>query len=85
MIEGPPRLEELDLLAQRRVGRLTRRIVREMLEPGWMRTEPVLNHARLYFPDFALGGDGDGEGQRDGARSGAQVEQAALAGEGRAL
>lgn len=53
MIEGPPVLDELDLLAQRRVAGLTERIVSSLLSPAWMQTDSVLGHARLFFDDFS--------------------------------
>jgi hypothetical protein len=52
VIEGPPRLEELDLLGQQRISRLTRRLIGRFLGPPWLRTEPTLAHARLFFDDF---------------------------------
>ena len=55
VIEGPLALDELDLAGQRRVARLTRRFLAEMLRPRWFQTEPVLAHARAFFPDFAPG------------------------------
>lgn len=53
VIEGPLALGELDLLRQERVAGLTRRLVAEILRPGWLRTEPLLAHARLFFDDLA--------------------------------
>jgi Zn-dependent protease with chaperone function len=52
MIEGSPTLGNLDLLAQRRVAGLTRRLVDVLLSHRWMQTEPVLAHARLFFEDY---------------------------------
>ena len=52
MIEGSPALEELDLLAQTRVERLTRRLIDRFLSPRWMRSAPVLAHAHLFFEDY---------------------------------
>jgi len=53
MIEAPPALNELDLLAQARVAGLTRRLIDVLLGPKWMQSEPVLAHARLFFEDYA--------------------------------
>ncbi|MCE9545001.1 MAG: M48 family metalloprotease [Planctomycetia bacterium] len=53
MIEGPLALNELDLLAQRRVAVLTRRVLDALLAPKWMQTESILAHARLFFDDYS--------------------------------
>lgn len=52
MIEGPPVLEELDLLGQVKVARLTERLLIRLLVHPWLRTDSVLGHARLYFDGF---------------------------------
>jgi hypothetical protein len=52
MIEGAPRLHQLDVLGQQRVAAVTRRLLNRLLSPRWFRTEPVLAHARLFFEDF---------------------------------
>ncbi len=52
MIEGKPGLDELDLLAQRRVAIGTRRLVDALLCHQWFQTDLALAHARLYFEDF---------------------------------
>jgi hypothetical protein len=52
MIEGPLDLGRLSLLGQERLTRLTRRVIEEFLSPDWLRTEPLVAHARLFFPDF---------------------------------
>jgi hypothetical protein len=52
MIEGSLALDELDLLRQRRVSGLTRRLIDAILAPRWMQTELTIAHARLYFPDY---------------------------------
>ena len=54
MIEGPLILDELDLIAQRRVAGLTRRLIEALLQPAWLRSDSVLSHARMYFDDFEL-------------------------------
>jgi hypothetical protein len=55
MIEGPLALDRLDLLKQQRVAETTRRLLSLFLAPGWLQSEPVLAHARLFFGDFAAG------------------------------
>jgi Zn-dependent protease with chaperone function len=52
VIEGRTSLAELDLPAQLAVSALTRRLVGAFLRPEWLRTEPLLAHARLFFDDF---------------------------------
>lgn len=52
IIEGPPSLEELDLLGQEKVSGLTRRLIATYLRPSWLQTDPTLAHARLFFDDF---------------------------------
>lgn len=52
LIEGPPSLESLDMLAQTRAGVLTRRLIEAFLRPAWLRTEPLMAHAKLFFDDF---------------------------------
>jgi hypothetical protein len=52
-IEGPLKLDELDLAGQRRLTNLTRRFLGEFLRPAWLQSAPVLAHARAFFPDFA--------------------------------
>jgi hypothetical protein len=53
MIEGPLTFEDLDLLAQRTVSILTRRLIESLLTPRSMQTDVTLGHARLYFDDFS--------------------------------
>jgi len=52
MLEGRPVLGSLDLLVQRKVAGLTRRLLDVLLSRPWMQTEPVLAHARLFFEDY---------------------------------
>ncbi len=52
MLEGRPALGNLDLLAQRKVAGLTRRLLDVLLSHRWMQTESVLAHARLFFEDY---------------------------------
>lgn len=54
MIEGGLNLHRLDLLGQKRAAELTRRLVQTLLTPAWYRTEPVLAHAKQFFPDFVV-------------------------------
>ena len=48
MLEGRPALNNLDLLAQRKVAELTRRLMNVLLSHRWMQTVPVLAHARIF-------------------------------------
>lgn len=59
MIEGPLALAELDLLGKRRVAAHTRRLIAAFLRPAWLRTEPLLAHARLFFDDLEPAGGPD--------------------------
>ena len=52
MIEGDDRLDELDVIGQRRLTDATRRLVEYLLQPKWFQTPAVLGHARLFFGDF---------------------------------
>lgn len=52
MLEGPLALEGIDLLGQRRVAALTRRLVDRFLSPTWFQSERVLAHARGFFEDY---------------------------------
>jgi hypothetical protein len=52
MIEGDPALHELDLLAQRTIGRSTRRLVDALLANSWLQTDRILGHARLFFDGY---------------------------------
>ena len=52
VIEGKASLGELDFPGQRAVAALTRRLVTALLRPPWLRTDPLLAHARLFFEDF---------------------------------
>ena len=56
MIEGVRSVDELDLLGQKRMTDVTKGLIHELLQPEWFRTDPVLAHARLFFPDFVPGG-----------------------------
>lgn len=54
MIEGTPALDDLDLLAQVEVSKLTRRLVDVFLSPKWIQSDHVQAHARLFFEDYAV-------------------------------
>ncbi len=53
MIEEDEGLDSLDLIQQARLTHLTRRFIQHHLAPPWFRSDAVMAHARLYFPDFA--------------------------------
>ncbi len=53
MIEGAPALDELDLLGQRKVTALTRRLVDVFLAPQSLQTDAVIAHARMFFDDYS--------------------------------
>lgn len=59
MLEESDGLEELDLMQQVSLSRLTKRFLAQHLRPEWFRSEAVLAHARLYFPDFTVDGAAD--------------------------
>ena len=54
-------LEEMDLIQQAQLAALTQRFLQQHLSPAWFRSEAVLAHARLYFPDFTPADTQDGE------------------------
>jgi hypothetical protein len=56
MVEGSLDLGRLSLVGQGRLSALTRRLLVRYLEPSWLRTEPILAHARLFFPDLEIDG-----------------------------
>jgi hypothetical protein len=51
-LEGPLLLDTLDLLGQQQLTGWTRRIVAQLLQPAFLRSEGLLAHARRFFPDF---------------------------------
>jgi Zn-dependent protease with chaperone function len=59
MIQGPLTLNQLDLLGQRKVTALTRRLVDQLLAPSWFMTEAAVAHARLFFDDYSADGRTD--------------------------
>ncbi|MGJ7563375.1 SprT-like domain-containing protein [Variovorax sp. GB1R11] len=52
-LEGPLDLGTLDMLGQQRVGALTRGAIAQLLQRAYLQSEPLLAHARRFFPDFA--------------------------------
>ena len=52
MLEGPLSLDTLDLLGQRQLTVWTQRMLAQLLQPGFMRSEGLMAHARRFFPDF---------------------------------
>jgi hypothetical protein len=52
MIEGVPSLNELDLLGQEKVMKMTRSLIASFLSVKCIQSESVMAHARLYFDDF---------------------------------
>ena len=53
MIEGADALDQLDLLGQRKVAGLTRRMIDLLLAPSWMHTDLILGHAKMFFDDYS--------------------------------
>lgn len=51
-LRGPLKVDAADLVAQQELVELTRRVLRQVLRPAWMRTEATLAHARHFFPAF---------------------------------
>jgi hypothetical protein len=51
MVQGPTSLDTLDLLDQHDLTQHTRSLLSRVLEPAWFRSDPVLAHARAFFPD----------------------------------
>lgn len=59
MLEEDEGIDEMNLIQQARLAKLTRRFLEQHLDPEWFRSEAVLAHARLYFPDFTPGATPD--------------------------
>ena len=55
MIGGTPALDDLDLVAQQRLTRLTRQVLSHFFSRPALRSEKLTAHARLFFDDFAAG------------------------------
>ncbi|WP_198085539.1 SprT-like domain-containing protein [Variovorax sp. E3] len=51
-LEGPLDLGTLDILGQQRVGAITRGTIAQLLQRPFLQSEPLLAHARRFFPDF---------------------------------
>ncbi len=73
MIEGASAFDELDLLGQRRLTAVTRRLLERLLRPKWFQTPAVLGHAKLFFDDFQ-----PGNGDSPAAPEGLKVRDAGL-------
>jgi hypothetical protein len=56
MIEGAKTVDELDLLGQKQMTRITHTLITDLLQPAWFQTSPILAHAGLFFPDFTVTG-----------------------------
>ena len=54
MIEGASSLEDLDLIAQKRLVATTEKLLQRLLRPKWFQTPAVLGHARMFFANFEL-------------------------------
>jgi len=52
MIEGANAIEDLDVIAQKRLMAATRRLLEYLLRPKWFQTPATLGHAKLFFDDF---------------------------------
>ena len=68
LLHGPASLDELDLPAQEALSAFTRRVLAQLLRPHWLRTDLVLAHARLFFPDFQADDEEDGTLEQDAER-----------------
>lgn len=51
LVAGKREIDALDLVQQRELTRGTRRLVDDILAPGFMQTESTLAHARRFFPE----------------------------------
>ncbi|MSU80508.1 MAG: hypothetical protein EXS16_20770 [Gemmataceae bacterium] len=56
MIQGPMRLDQFDLLSQKRTARRTRELLELLLAPAWYRTDTVTTHAKRFVADFMPNG-----------------------------
>ena len=52
LLQPPLALNRLDLLGQKRLALLTRRLIRRFLRTNSLRSDLTMAHARLYFGDF---------------------------------
>src|SRR6185436_5310922 len=55
LIEGPMEFDGLNLISQKRLTGLTRRLIARLLSPAWFRSPSVLAHAKLFFEDYVPG------------------------------
>ncbi len=55
LIQGQSELESLDLVTQKELHGLTRRMLDAIFSHRWMRTEAALAHAKLFFDDYQPG------------------------------
>lgn len=53
MIEGTPALDDLDLVAQQRMTRLTKQVISHFLARPALRSEAMAAHAKLFFDDYS--------------------------------
>ena len=54
MLDRDDGLDAMTVAEQVQLTRQTRRFLAQFLTPEWFQSEPVLAHARLYFPDFQV-------------------------------
>lgn len=52
MIQGPLKLNKLDLLAQQVVSTKTRRLIDQLLTPQWMQSDTIVGHAKRFFDTY---------------------------------
>lgn len=57
MLDFDEGLDDLTLLEQAEMEKLTHRFLAHLLEPDWFHTDAVLAHARHFFRDFAPAAD----------------------------
>ncbi|MBS2031370.1 MAG: hydrolase [Deltaproteobacteria bacterium] len=50
MVQGPTTFDALDVLDQLALTEQTRALIARIVAPSWFRTEPVMAHARAFFP-----------------------------------
>lgn len=55
LVKGELDLDALDYVDQVELQGLTRRWLSLVIQPAWMRSEPILGHCRQMFPGFASG------------------------------
>jgi hypothetical protein len=52
IIRGPLSLDNVDLLSQQTVSKMTQRLIDAFLTQDWCRTDVLMAHARSYFSDY---------------------------------